>query len=218
MATDALLLSQARAFLCLDSDEGSSDDVLVSAWRVFFREEDARLRRLAHAFRVPADWKEDVIQDAWMEIVKKLRGPGFSSVEHFHCWMRKVVCVKVAYVFRCLARRSNKSLDAIDVEPEDCRSKTSVEQERATLVYELFQNWLGELQKRNTISYQLMRGRYVEEHEIKALVTETDLTATEIYSRLHRLKNKFREWALLRQALLCQCDEVVWRRAADNGR
>jgi DNA-directed RNA polymerase specialized sigma24 family protein len=199
MATDALLLSQARAFLCLRNDKGSADDVLVRAWRAFFQEEDARLRRFAHAFRVPADWKEDLVQDAWVEIVKKLRKTGFNSVEHFHCWMRKVVRVKVAYAFRCLAGRSNKSLDAIDVEPEDCRGKAPASQERAILVYDLFQNWLGDLQKQSTISYQLMIGRYVEEHGIKALVTETDLTATEIYSRLHRLRNKFREWALRRQ-------------------
>lgn len=128
MFCNAALLEQAQEYLRIRREKRHADAALTAAWGEFFLVVDARLHQLVNATQMPRDRRDDVVQRAWTAIVKKLHR--MRSAEHFHRWMSKVVRVEAARIFRYLSKHPTKSLNAVDMDPEDRHGKASAEREK----------------------------------------------------------------------------------------
>ena len=173
---------------------------LGHAWSSFHRKWEPLIRRMAAAVsrRTPAAVDhDDLVQDVWYEIVRKLPGLRYGTdLGGLSGWLATVVRRKATKAARRqlqhLAR--HQYLSESEVESLPCRHLGPEDLYRATELRGAFESALGRLEARTSErNYKIFLRRFLwgqKAHEIGAAV---GLTADEVRYRYHRAKRRWRK-------------------------
>lgn len=173
---------------------------LNHAWKAFHREWEPLIRHMAAVAcrrALPAVDYDDLVQDVWHEIVKKLPGLCYwPDLGGLSGWLATVIrrkAVKVArrhlqYIARhqCLSESEAESLPCPHLGPEDLYRVTEMRCE-VDLAF-------GRLKARTSErNYEIFRRRFLWGQTAQEIGAAVGLTAQEVRYRYHRVKRRWRK-------------------------
>lgn len=161
---------------------------LMTPWEEFYRRQRERLSRIAADMGVPPDQIADVLQEAQLDTLKHSEGFQGADVEQrLSSWLGKVVRSKSRNALRSLSRRRRiESLDALPVEPADCKMKEPAELMAGQERYESLGRQLDELRQKNPLNCRLLYEHFLEGRSLQTLSVETGLVVHAISCRIGR--------------------------------
>lgn len=160
-----------------------------------FRTESIGLRSFARKCGLPRAEVEDLLQDVWLQAVKREgRFQGEDAPRRLHCWLRSVVKGNVMDLLRRLWRRTVQSLDEMTDQPRDHRqaqADAAAEWEGQRLLLNAF---LEQLQAKDRRNHEVLR-RILDGQTRERIAVEVNLTADAVRARLRRFIRDCRAWA-----------------------
>lgn len=173
---------------------------LGHAWNSFHQKWEPLIRRVAEAVNhrtLPAVDHDDLVQDVWHEIVRKLPGLHYGTdLGGLSGWLATVVRRKAAKVARRhlqhLAR--HQYLSESEVESLPCRHLGPEDLYRTTELHAEFESALRRLEARTSErNFGIFRRRFLWGQGAREIGAAVGLTADEVRYRYQRVKRQWRK-------------------------
>jgi RNA polymerase sigma factor (sigma-70 family) len=198
---DPGLLKDTQAYLVYQSQHQTPPRHLVKAWEQFYRCCDPLLRQFAGACQVPANARDDCVQQVWEELLKSLPRLDYDPRRgSMRSWLYTVVHSKATDLLRRTIRHA-----AVSLPPEVANLLQGREEDPAT-EYERNQRcaevqyMLAELRRSvSERNYAVLHLHWIEGHPVAEVAAALGLTPAQVWVREHRLKRKLQR--LFRQHL-----------------
>ena len=201
---DPQLLFRTQAYLKARADNCEPGSAQHEAWDRFFKIHDPFVRHSVAAWHLQPWDAEECVQMTWVEIVRKLPGLKFDPrLGTFRGWLATVIRRRVCDF---LAGEKRRHLSAFTIEESvvpgdesDDPAKLVIRRESQLLVQRRIRDLQREVSEK---SYQVIYLHYVTGLDYSEIAAQLDLTQQEVRYRHHRMKQKIKQSALLRETAM----------------
>jgi RNA polymerase sigma-70 factor, ECF subfamily len=198
---DQQLLLRTQAYLEARADNCEPCSAQREAWDRFFKIYDPFVRRSVDARHLQPWDAEECVQMTWVEIVRKLPDLKFDPrLGTFRGWLATVVRRQVSDF---LADEKRRRLSALTIEESvvpgdesDDPAELVMRRESRLLVQRMIQDLQREVSEQ---SYQVMYLHYVTGLGYSEIAAQLGLTQQEVRYRHHRVKQKIKRFAQMRE-------------------
>lgn len=188
------MLANAKELLRQSLERHAPDAFLTHAWEDFFRVHTAFLRQVALHFRLDAQETEDLVQEVWLAVYKRL--PELGSPNHLsglRAWLFVLVRNKA---FKFLHRKARRPLQLVDnerlqeaVDPRRSVAETWEEASDRDMLQVLLAEMKAEISAEN---HRLLQLRLVEGRTLAEAAQELGTPVRRLRDRQKRLFRKLR--------------------------
>ncbi len=190
-----ILTCCAQAFLKHHRYKPVHNPLLRDYWQEFYNWTTLRIRKQVHAgIYSPADC-DDVVQQVWESVVRKLPHFQWNHAEGFFSWINKVVRCKIADYRRRAARESltnRQSLSNSEDNLGEMRTdpaQAAQHKERCQLVRDVLRELRLQGRSETVILFEM---HYCENLNVPTIARKVGLTPAVVTARIHRLKRLVR--------------------------
>lgn len=159
----------------------------------FFVVESRRLAALATRMKVPLCEVEDLVQEAWLNVIQhREQFTGVDAKRRVSCWLRRVVHGKAVDLLRHL---HCFPCDSLALEMIDLIDDAETKHAATTEIREWFYELLEKASLGHSENLLLFRMHFFQGFSIPELAHQFDMKACVVEGRIRRLLRKLRELA-----------------------